>query len=370
MFGTMRSAILFGVLLTFGCGSTKSEPATVVQVNPAPTGALSQRGETCVASTSCAAGLICVPIQTGAGAIGLGRCDVANYNLTPTGKSCWAECKQPIDCCELPISEMAPILENGITYTPRSCADIAKQIGSNPSGCDLPATTPNPKSCFLYKTYCDCSQTNPWSCTNARCQYTQTCAKDGYQPRGCPSFTRTEAPTTATCNTTTNTCTAVAAPSGCASDAECVNKSVTSDPLGLSSDTCAPGECVCLSPSCYRRCNGDLDCEHGYTCDSRKVCVPTGSCDTDAYCTTFLQDITAKCVSKTCKVPCLIDQNCNGSGVGTSKNFFGRVCSKGYCEDLGCSSDLECSTEDRIKLFCLEPPASTSTDIVHSAITD
>lgn len=390
------SATLAAALLCLGCGSSSTSTPSAVKsklgesctrtddcesnlmcisqtcVQSAPQtatpGGLSKRGETCSVSSDCLSELICVPVLSGNGASGLGRCDYADYNLNPTGKTCWAECNTSADCCELPLE-----VHDQDTATYKSCEDIVKTLGDGASACETTSVgTTHPTLCFLYKTYCDCATSNPWTCTAGICNYTKACSiNSAQQPKGCPSYSRAGRATVSTCDLKTNTCAAPAV-SGCKVDTDCDNKMQVADDL---SDLCSTGECVCLASlgSCYRRCRNSLECATGYTCDtSRQVCVSSGQCDTDVFCAIRLGKVTAKCVNKVCKTPCVTDQDCSGSGLGQAKGnvFNGEVCVSNYCVPLGCSSDAECATASGVKLFCQTTPAATAAETVRSAITN
>jgi hypothetical protein len=341
---------------------------------------LGRRGETCTASTDCENGLICLPLATGEGAMGLGRCDLADYGFEPTGKSCWSECMTARDCCELPISAIA---EMGYVY--RSCADLANAMGSEAAGCWGSPPAGNNHICFLWEVYCDCDPM-PWSCDSGVCTYIKDCdpTANSEEVRGCPTVTRTEYPVPATCNPDTNKCSYEFVSEGCETSTQCGEEGwqVTNDPLG-GSDRCSVGECVCLQDDgqCYRKCNSDLDCEQGYNCDSRSVCVYTGDCDTNALCAQAYGDVTYQCVNGECEKPCVTDQDCNGSGLGSggreykvgpgSEWFNGWVCYNGYCEELGCSSNAECENQNGVKRFCeVTREDLEEIESVRSAITD
>jgi len=358
-----------------------SEPAPV-DAGPQPPSnpVLSDRGETCTTSSDCTAGLICLPSL---GTSGLGICDVEKYDLAPGANSCHAECKTDLDCCELPLGLAATPIDGGpATYN--SCADLLKAmapfIGSNCN--DHPAIS---HECFLYKTYCDCSASNkPWKCsTEMRCVYNKPCdpTVTGEVMKGCPAKTRASFPVSS-CNNLTKTC-AAGGPAGCTMNDDCTGQPVADHPR----EACAPGECACViaSGSCYRKCDAELDCRAGYTCDTTQaLCKPAGQCTTDAFCAVALHDATAKCVAaaggtaKTCKIPCRTDQDCSPSGLGGT-SFTGSVCGADkFCGSMGCSKDDECSlliTGDddtplgSIKMFCAPSAAGTGIEWT-SAITD
>ena len=66
---------------------------------------LSQLGESCSETPDCGPGLVCVANPTlSQGSV----CDLANFGLTPTGKTCSGECNVTTDCCELPLGLTVP----------------------------------------------------------------------------------------------------------------------------------------------------------------------------------------------------------------------------------------------------------------------
>jgi hypothetical protein len=331
--------------------------------------ALGGRGETCSKTQDCDIGLICLPLGE---ASGLGICDVANYGFKTGTMTCGNECEKKEDCCELPL---------GTTYN--SCADLVKaMLPATPATCADQASVS--KECFLYKTYCDCATSNPWTCTAGKCAYAKPCdpTVTGEKMTGCPAKTRSSIPLPA-CNTKTKLCAAAAA-TGCATAEDCTT-SGTSD----TNEPCVTNECVCLAEigRCYRKCNNNLDCRPGYDCDPvKQVCKPTGSCTVglDAYCAQTLQNVSAKCVAVTagatvgtCRIPCKIDQDCSPSGLLSTK-FNGMVCGADkYCGSIGCTSSAECSAEIKegttvlgsVKMFCAANPAVGGIEYA-SAITD
>jgi hypothetical protein len=346
---------------------------TCVTTAPTPAATrLSGRGETCQVTADCETSLVCWGIfdsqapYTGSS----GRCDYEHFGLTPTGKTCTAECAAATDCLELPIPDQTTITDAGIPN--KTCRDLSKAISN--AGVNCNGTSPMQRECFLYGAYCS-STTNPWACTSGRCIYSGGCeaGKSGEVVGGCPLYTRSGATLSVTaCNAATQTCTAGAV-SGCKSDSDCPGVVVHDD----SPDTCSPGECVChvASGGCYRRCRNDLECAFGYVCSSSQYCVAANSCDTDAACAVSLKRATAKCVAHTCKVPCTIDLECNGSGLldTTVALFNGEVCHQGYCTEVGCSSNAECkatSNGKELHMFCQTPPDPSTTATPVSAITD
>jgi hypothetical protein len=332
-----------------------------------------QRGETCTSSADCIAKLACIPEATGAGAIGLGRCDYDTFGITPTGKTCDAECVANTDCCELPLGLTGPTGQ-----VLHSCADILAAASAQ-GGCSL---TPNQTWCFYLQTYCNCQTANPWVCTKGRCSYTTACqaSAGANMPDGCPSQSRAGFPLITMC--TASKC-ALPTFTGCTADADCDLAQVVDDPIG---DSCQIGECTCLSDTqaCYRKCSDDLDCSALYTCDTIKhVCKLSGTCDNDAYCAKALHNVAAACavapgaLVKTCQLPCSTDLDCDGTGA-TGSSFGGKVCSQGFCTDVGCRSNLDCSrqvvvsgsTTASIKMFCTTPTAATAAPSYQSAITN
>ncbi len=329
-------------------------------------------GESCVVGTDCGEGLSCQSQMVGYYAAA-SRCEVATFGLTPTGKSCEGECAAPADCCHLP-------LDSGYA----SCKDLESTLGgaATAKACTGGSTTPLKKACFAYQTYCNCTAST-WSCTDNQCVYKAPCDESTADlPGGCPLLSRLGNSLPTTCDSTALKCQPLASVPVCTSDTDCDTKVVADRSL----DACTTGECICLKSAgqCYRKCNSQLDCEKGYACDATtKVCVASGACDNDAYCARQLNNVKAVCVDKKeCKTPCTSDLQCSPSGIvdltdyansrtryAKSDGFNGRVCSKGFCEDLGCSSDAECSSSSNLKKFCVTPKV-TVTQLYKSAITD
>jgi len=346
-------------------------------VNPV----LSGRGETCTQSSDCEQGLICLAISA---TTNLGVCDKATYGFQTGTNTCYAECKTDLDCCEIPLGTTG-VSGDGVTVEYNSCADLLKAMTPyNGSNCGDQATISH--ECFLYKTYCNCATSNPWKCSaQKRCSYGGTCDATvvGELMKGCPVQTRAGFPVPP-CNATTLLCASVAAVGGCTTDDECTGSGVADYP----GEICAPGECKCLAASgtCYRKCNNELDCAPGYTCDTtQQLCKPAGECTTDVFCALKLGNVGAKCAAvagstaKTCRLPCATDQDCSPSGLTAAAVFTGSVCGADkFCGSLGCSSDAECSLEipgasgsvlGSVKMFCAAPVTTTSVQWV-SAITD
>jgi hypothetical protein len=337
---------------------------------------LGGRGETCTKSSDCQSGLICLPISS---STGLGVCDIKTYGFATGANSCYAECKTDSDCCELPLGLTGNMPDAG-TVTFNSCADILKAMKPS-TGADC-ATEPSiSHECFLYKTYCNCAASNYWKCTDQKlCAYTNSCdpTVTGEAMKGCPTKSRAGFALPA-CNATTKVCANVAVAGGCKNNDECTGMAVA-DGAG---ELCAANECVCVvsGGACYRRCDAELDCAPGYTCDTtQKLCKPAGECTSDSFCATKLKNAGAKCVTvtggttKSCRLPCNTDQDCSRSGLSGSA-FTGLICGADhFCGSMGCSSDAECATvstsgSGTVKMFCAAPVAATVVEWT-SAITD
>jgi hypothetical protein len=145
---------------------------------------LGSQGETCVLSSDCEQGLICVPADTGGvGAAAVGVCSPADTGIAPTGKSCFAECATPADCCELPTELHA-------TLGAKSCTEIDKLLADAMENCTAPNTQTSPL-CFARDAYCDCaSGTATWQCTTGQCVYNAACSVDGLVVDGCATHSR------------------------------------------------------------------------------------------------------------------------------------------------------------------------------------
>jgi hypothetical protein len=387
-------ATLVGTVLALGCGNTStSDDAGVIKLSQAgescarsadcagdlicvnlqcvaagttaPVARLSSRGEECTKTADCTSGLVCWLVSNGS-PLFTGMCDYENFGVTPTGKTCSAECLAASDCLELPIPDQAA------TGQPlyRSCQDLSKAL----SGITCNGTSGMQRECFLYNTYC-ASGSNPWACTNGACQYTGSCAagKSGEVVGGCPAFTRSGTSLlVSACNATSLTCVAPP-PTGCKVDTDCDSKPVTDD----AADTCSTGECVCNAASggCFRRCRNDLECAHGYVCGSSQMCVPGPTCATDAMCVATSKFTNAKCVQGACQLPCANDLECNypADFVEGSPANVNLVCHAGTCQAIGCSSNTECSVTSGgkgVNMFCATPPAASTTVTPVSAITN
>jgi hypothetical protein len=349
---------------------------TAAPVTPADGGATNSsagvRGETCMTNADCSTTLVCIPNPTNQS---IGVCDVANYSITsPGGKSCSAECKVDLDCCELPIGESGVAADAG-TVNYNSCADLKKALNqADPSGCEVDTAASLSRECFLFKTYCDCANNNPWKCNAGSCGYIKACTGNGEVIKGCPVQTRTGAPTISTCNAATLTC-STSIKAGCATNDDCLG-AVIADVAG---EKCVSGECVCATDrgACYRKCNVELDCAQHYSCDATKfVCTLSGECTTDLDCIQKSGDVTSVCAkaTNTCRKPCVIDQDCGPSGVAGTK-FKNLVCgADGYCADITgqCASDSDCAATaangQLVKKFCVAT-TTAATVTYASAIT-
>jgi hypothetical protein len=324
---------------------------------------LGQRGESCQIASDCAATLTCILRSNAAG----GVCDIADYGLTPSGKSCVGECTTREHCCELPpngVTYVDPILG---TQTLRSCADIVAALGGATTVCNpAPAlgTTQN-SLCFFHATYCNCPDT-VWACEQNVCKYAAPCqvANGTNAIQGCPERVRSGR-LHSSCDAASSRCQAPGA-SQCTTDASCNSLATTEG-----DDTCTANECACVQSRCYRKCNEDLDCPVRYRCDAmEEVCVQEDACRADAECTITLSDVTAKCREGKCVKPCTTDHECSASGLLTGGgSFTSLVCgAKGVCESIGCNDDAECVT-GLVRGFCVQPTMAT-TPTFRSALTD
>jgi hypothetical protein len=145
----------------------------------------------------------------------------------------------------------------------------------------------------------------------------------------------------------------------CATDADCGG-------LGM---RCSAGQCVrcvadadcgtdrvCSSGNCRDRCIDNFDCPDFYACNGGK-CSFVG-CTRDKECAVAVRDARARCDTalKTCYVPCAGDVECNQLVGG---QWFGMVCSKGRCENVGCDNDADCQVflPTGTAGTCVTPPA-------------
>jgi hypothetical protein len=322
-------------------------------------------GETCVVTSDCAKGFVCMPGKLpGEGLTGVGQCTPIDTGLKPTGLVCGAECVKPADCCELPLAQQT-------ATGAASCADLAELVGKIPN-CNT-ALGVNGIICLAYSAYCDdqCGK-NTWSCDGGSCEYAAKCSKATEVVGGCPAFSRGGRPLPA-CDVESSKCQAVAAvAAGCASDDECDAGLVVADhPL----DTCSAGECACdvASGGCYRKCNETLDCEMLFSCDPKtSLCVPKSGCATDTECIAEIGDYRAKCEEGRCvPPPCAHDIDCNPNGLVNGQ--FSSVCGPDKkCVFLGCSPDDDCGQYafSGLHAFCGPPAPEPTTAEPRSAITD
>jgi hypothetical protein len=168
---------------------------------------------------------------------------------------------------------------------------------------------------------------------------------------------------------------------------DCEGKPYVAPPLGVAG-TCdsTVANCACVSSSCYLKCAKDLDCSEGYTCDATSsLCTPVGACTTDAQCAASMKNILSTCdkTTSTCTVPCSNDLDCNPGYIPgftlIAADFKGSVCQKakgaatGTCAPVGCTTNADCnvagSSAGQVTLFCVAPPATTTSTTVYSAIT-
>ncbi len=342
----------------------------VVPVEAAPPPRLSALGEYCMGAGDCAIGLVCTPNSPYGGS---GVCDLANYGQTATGKTCSGECNTAADCCELPLNTTV-----GSTAV-KTCQDILNVVlTGNTNQC---TTSPAPTSaigigCFLYSTYCSsCATSTTWSCTKNQCVYNASCQNSGVELNGCPAMTRTGRSLTTNCDTMSSTCKATVVGT-CTMDSDCDTKPTTDSAI-----TCRGGDCTCYQQGCYLKCASDLDCHQGYSCNTgTRLCTQTAGCSTNADCATSTNVVTAQCITGQCKVPCKTDHQCGASGAVTnyfSSTFTGSVCgTDGFCDKLGCSADADCENSgsnpggSNLHLFCVTPPAPSTTAVFQSAVTN
>jgi hypothetical protein len=329
---------------------------------------LGSQGETCVLSSDCETGLICVPADTGGvGTASVGVCTPADTGILPTGKSCFAECTDADDCCELPTELHA-------TLGAKSCAEIDVLLAD--ADCDAPDTVTSPL-CFARSVYCDCSDSQ-WECTAGQCSYEADCTADGLVVEGCATFSRSGRALTATCDVggtdPTDKCkVAVSGEALCTDDVDCDGLAVTDD----ATDTCVEDECVCYQQfACLRRCQEDLDCGFGKRCDAGSdVCVPAGTCMSNVTCQLQMGDYRAECVEGACTMPCDQDIDCN---MGLTGGALSMVCDEGACKAIGCTDHSECQNLTDVtnavpsprKMFCATVPAGMAGVVGSSAITD
>jgi hypothetical protein len=78
-----------------------SAPDSGIPVEAAPPH-LGVIGDNCSTTLDCGPGLSCV--STSPYGYGGGTCDVTNFGIVPSGKTCSGECNTGADCCELPLN--------------------------------------------------------------------------------------------------------------------------------------------------------------------------------------------------------------------------------------------------------------------------
>jgi len=320
---------------------------------------LGARGESCRVNGDCAKDLVCVPSATTGG----GACDLADFGIEPTGKSCGGECLEDADCCQLPIGLH--------TATVTSCADIAEQIKAG-IDCDAPDTPTAKTLCFEQATYCDCGD-DTWHCTDNLCSYGEACvvAAGVDVPTGCPTHSRTRSLAGLTCNADTLTCVGDQVAQGCTNDKSCETKPV----FDRAGDVCAVGECTCAAANkqCYKKCARDIDCGANQTCDAgkTKLCVPSGACTSDSYCAVQRGSTDFKCHEGACTRACAVDRDCSPSGILNNNPFNGQVCgADGFCASVAmdCDENTQCPLTAGLKTFCIDNKEAA--DTFSSAITD
>lgn len=353
-----------------GCFNNRcaAEPAGEGGGGNVPGPALGSQGETCVLSSDCNVGLVCVPAETGGvGTASVGVCTPADTGIAPTGKSCFAECATPADCCELPTELHA-------TLGAKSCTEVKKLLADLNDDCTSPSTQASPL-CFAVDAYCDCAAGNAtWRCDSGMCSYNAACTVNGLVLDGCATHSRSGNLLVSTCDVGgTDRCRAVAGMAFCDSDADCDDsKAVTDDPM----DTCVPNECTCYNNSaCLRKCDSDLDCAYGKVCGDDDVCIPAGTCTSDVTCQRQMGDYRAACVQGACTMPCDQDIDCN---MGLTDGALTMVCDAGTCQPIGCVDDSECQNATDVtnmvanprKMFCQSVAAGMPGVVGSSAITD
>jgi hypothetical protein len=339
----------------------------------APTAQLGDRGETCRTNADCETTLVCVPAGGELSAVGV--CDVVNYGIAPTGKTCTGECSTSADCCQLPLLEQGA-LSVAAEVTIKSCEDIDAEITTLALKCATATTGAAAKLCFAQSAYCSNCTAKTWACTNNACVYNAACTVASLDvPSGCPTFSRVGEPALG-CNTTTKKCTGT--PStitpDCTTDANCDDHGTVFDDPGVA---CTVGECTCYANDghCYRKCSRNIDCAGSTVCDAKlSVCVPGDACSTDSQCQ-LGHSIDRKCNNGTCATACTSDRDCSATGeIGASSSFTGSVCGiDGFCAQIPsdqCTTDDECvGVEGGLKMFCVKPVVVAGVT-VSSAITD
>ncbi len=314
----------------------------------APAPRLGARGESCEVPSDCAEGLTCIRRANVSG----GVCDLEDFGLEPTGNVCTGECLQATDCCQLPL---------GLGYPSCEALEETGLAGNVAANC--PVTGPAAgyeTACFYYRTYCQCAG-NTWACTNNRCSYNVDCSVSAATWDGCPNLSRAGFALVSTCSTD-DRCESAPA---CNDDVDCAA------PADRPFVSCDGQACTCYQSTCYLKCNEDLDCQFGFTCDEAdEVCKPVPGCTTNEQCAASTGDAIAECREGACVIPCSIDQDCADSGVrGGGTIFNAMVCNAdNICETLGCSTDDDCMSNG-VRMFCVEPIAGAAGG-ARSAITD
>ncbi len=320
-------------------------------------------GEACQTTRDCNTGLDCVASG------GASVCEIVSYNLTPTGMTCSGQCSNATDCCELPLDVELPYLSDASTFTQyvavHSCQDVLTALGGSATVCTTgPTNVYQKEACFYYETYCNCA-TGTWACSAThQCQYTAPCTTaENNILGGCPTENRAGASGESACTIPTGSATGSCLPAGsCSTTApDCDGKSIAD----IAGATCAGGDCTCVNSACYLKCQGNIDCAAGSTCDTTTSLCKTVGCTTNSDCVYAVSTVNEVCVSGACVIPCTTDYQCNASsGDGTPT----QVCSSGYCTPLGCSSSSDCTesvTGSEVQMFCVTPPVTGE----HSAIT-
>jgi hypothetical protein len=298
------------------------------------------------------------------GTASVGVCTPADTGIIPTGKSCFAECADADDCCELPTELHA-------TLGAKSCTQLDLLI-ADAGGCGTIDTVNSPL-CFAKDTYCDCAA-GTWLCTTGQCIYNADCTADGLVVEGCATLSRSGRALTSTCDAGgTDKCRLVLGDAFCDTDADCEDQPVSDDVT----DTCVANECVCYNNAqCLRMCTEDLDCPYGTECGADDVCVPAGTCTTDVACQLRMGDYRATCsAAGACTMPCDQDIDCN---VGLTGGALSMVCEAGSCQPIGCTDSSECQNATDVanmvasprRMFCAELAAGMAGVMGSSAITD
>jgi len=101
--------------------------------------------------------------------------------------------------------------------------------------------------------------------------------------------------------------------------------------------------------------NGPEDCADFYTCEGGRCTF--GGCKADKDRAVSTRDSRSKCdmTAKTCFTPCSADVECGGT---TSGAWFGQVCAKGRCENVGCDKAEDCQVfvPTGTPADCVTPP--------------